>query len=558
MADLPRRPDPIDIPDAVAAPKSRHTIQLVWIVPLVAVLIGGWLAVKSILDKGPTITITLESADGIEAGKTKIKYKDVDVGLVSDVGFAKGTLRVLVTAELGKGTVPYLLDDARFWVARPRISGGTVSGLGTLLSGPYIGMDVGRKGRPTREFTALKEPPAFTSDMPGREFVLHTDNLGSVDVGSPIYFRRLQAGLVTGYELDKDGKGVTVRVFVNVPYDKFVTGNTRFWQASGIDMTLDARGVKIETQSVTAILIGGLAFETPLDSVDLPPAAAKAEFRLFANRADALKNPEQDAVKWILVFNESIRGLAVGAPVDFRGIELGYVTAIKVDLDRAERQVHMVIEVETFPSRMRVLDIASNKVLTEEQNRAFVDSLISNGLRGQLRSGNLLTGQLYVAVDIFPNAPKPKLLSKDPQREIPTIPNSLSELQSTLAGIAGKIQAFPLKEIGDDVRQTLQAATKMADAATKIIGRMDTEIAPEARAVLAEGREAIMEARKAIASAESVLKPDSPLSQDARDAMHELARTAAAFRVLADYLERHPEALISGKKDGSDKKEPSK
>ena len=174
--------------------------------------------------------------------------------------------------------------------------------------------------------------------------------------------------------------------------------------------------------------------------------------------------------------------------------------------------------------------------------------MIANGMRAQLRSGNLLTGQLYVAVDFFPNAPKPKLLSKEPQREIPTIPNSLSELQSTLAAIAAKVQAFPLKEIGNDVRQTLQAATGMAEAATKIMQRVDTEIAPEARAVLAEGREAIVEARRAIVSAENVLKPDSPLSQDARDAMHEIARTAAAFRVLADFLERHPEALISGKK----------
>ena len=374
MADAPRRPDPADFLDAVAAPKSRRTVQLVWIVPLIAVLIGGWLAVKSILDKGPTITITLESAEGIEAGKTKIKYKDVDVGLVNEVGFAKGTLQVVVTADLVKGTEPYLLDDARFWVARPRISGGTVSGLGTLLSGAYIGMDIGRKGRPKRDFAMLKEPPAFTSDVPGREFVLHNDNLGSLDVGSPIYFRRLQAGLVTGYELDKDGKGVTLKVFVNVPYDKFVTGNTRFWQASGIDMTIDARGVKIDTQSLTSILIGGLAFETPLDSVAMPPAAAKAEFRLFANRADALKNPEQDAVKWILVFNESIRGLAVGAPVDFRGIELGYVTAINVDLDRIQNQVHMVIEVQTFPSRLR--DVARRDLQRPKQRGSVIHATI--------------------------------------------------------------------------------------------------------------------------------------------------------------------------------------
>ena len=173
MADVPRRPHSTDIPRAVAVPKSKRSVQLVWLVPLIAVLIGGWLAVKSVIDKGPTITITFDTGEGIEAGKTKIKYRDVDVGLVTGVRFAPDVLRVVATAELDKQAEPYLRDDARFWVTRPRISGGNVSGLGTLLSGPYIGVDFGRKGQPKRDFIGLKEAPAFTSDTPGREFVLH-------------------------------------------------------------------------------------------------------------------------------------------------------------------------------------------------------------------------------------------------------------------------------------------------------------------------------------------------------------------------------------------------
>ena len=552
MADVPPSPDPTDFLEAVAAPKSRRTIQLVWIVPLIAVLIGGWLAVKSILDKGPTITLFFDTAEGLEAGKTKIKYKDVDIGLVNSVGFEPGTLRVRATAELGKGTEPYLLDDARFWVARPRISGGNVSGLGTLLSGPYIGMDIGKSGKPRREFTALTEPPALTSGAPGREFVLHTDTLGSLDVGSPIYFRHLQAGLVTAFELDKDGRGITVKVFVNAPYDKFVTGDTRFWQASGIDMTLDATGVRIETQSIVSILIGGLAFETPATYAELPPAPPRTEFNLFANRADALKNPDLNGTRRVMVFSESVRGLAVGAPLDFRGIEVGHVTAIRVARNIAERSVNMVVEAETFPGRMSTIDV-KERAFTEEERKAFNAGLIANGLRAQLRTGNLLTGQLYVALDFFPDAPKVKLLSNDPLREeIPTIRTSLSELQQTIATVATKINAFPVKEIGTDLRQTLQAATRMTEETTKVLQRVDSDITPQAR-------DAIVEARKAIAAAEIALKPDSPLSQDARDAMQEIARAAAAFRVLADYLERHPEVLISGKKDNSsDNKEQKK
>jgi len=557
MADAPRRPDPLDFPEAIAAPKSRTRIQFVWLVPLIAILIGAWLAGKAIFDRGPTITITFDTAEGLEAGKTKLKYKNVDVGLVKTVELSQDTKSVIVTAELPKQAEPYLRDDTRFWMVRARISGGTVTGLGTLLSGSYIGVDIGKAGKPRRDFVGLRQPPTFTSDTPGREFVLHTDNIGSLDVGSPVYFRRLQAGQVTGYELDKDGKAVTINVFVNSPYDKFVNGDTRFWQSSGLDVSLDANGVKIDTQSIVSILIGGLVFETPLESAESPPATAKAQFHLFANRAAALKNPETDVIQAVMRFNESVLGLAVGAPIDFRGINLGTITQISAEYDDAHHRFDMKVETEIYPQRMRPLGAGNSPVHTLEQRQELIDKMIARGLRAQLRTANLLTGQLYVALDVFPEAAKPEAAKIKPRPheavlEIPTIATSLSELQSTLASIATKINALPLEQIGKNVQQTLLSATKMTETATQLMLRVDTEIAPEARA-------ALVEARKAIASAEGALKPDSPLAQDARDTMLEVQRAAAAFRALADYLDRHPEALLRGKKDEvSNKKKESK
>ena len=543
MADVPRGGGLSDIPEAVPVRRSRLTSQLVWVVPLIAILIGSWIAIKSFLDKGPTVTITFTTAEGIEAGKTKVKYKDVDVGVVKNVTLSPDATHVIVIAQLMKEFEPYLLDDARFWLVQARISGGTVTGLGTLLSGSYIGADIGRSGKPRRDFVGLKQQPAFTSDVPGRLFMLHSDNLGSIDIGSPVFFRRLQAGQVTRYELDDDGKGVAIEVFINSPYDKFVTGNTRFWQASGLDVKLDPTGIRIDTQSIVSILIGGLAFETPIESADQAPAAANVAFRLFPTRNAALKNPEVEVIKWVLVFNESVRGLTVGAPVDFRGIEFGSVTAIRADWSETGRLANIVVEAEIYPARLRAHEdkpVVGND--QQQQHGTFVDDLITSGLRAQLRTGNLLTGQLYIAMDFFPNAPKIKWDSRQAVLRIPTMPSSQSELQSSIASIAAKIEAFPLEQIGVDLRQTLQSATKMTQTATRMMERVDSEITPEAR-------EAIVEARKAIASAQHVLKPDSPLSQDARDAMHEIQRAAAAVRVLADYLDRHPEALLNGKKE---------
>ncbi len=551
MVENTRRPDVSNVPEAVAVSKSRLAVQLVWLIPFIAVLIGGWLVIKSFLDSGPTIQITFETAEGLEPGKTKLKYKDVDIGLVKTVRLSSDTTRVVVTAEMTKEAEPYLLDDARFWLVRARISGGTVTGLGTLLSGSYIGVDIGRTGQPRREFVGLKQPPAFTADVPGRKFALHTDTLGSIDIGSPVFFRRLQAGQVTRYELDKDGKGVTIEVFIHAPYERFVTGNTRFWQASGLDVKLDSTGIRVDTQSIVSILIGGLAFETPLETAELPPAAANTRFNLFPTRNAAFKNPETEVIKWEFVFNESVRGLAVGAPLDFRGIEFGSVTAIRVEWSETGRPLNIVVEAEVYPARLRAHEEEEPAAMSEEQRQAFVEGLVASGLRAQLRTGNLLTGQLYVAMDFFPNAPKLKWASAGAVLKMPTMPSSQNELQASVASIAAKLNAFPLEQIGADLRHTLRAATRMAETANKVMQRVDNEIAPEAR-------EAISEARQAIAAAQNVFKPDSPLAQDAHDAMREVQRAAAAFRSLADYLDRHPEALIRGKKPAADPKKAKK
>lgn len=538
MGEPPHKSELPDIPEAVAAPKSARSIQLVWLIPLVAVLVGGWIAVKSILDRGPEITISFDTAEGLEAGKTKIKFKDVEVGLVSSVVLSEDLKRVIVTADFVKGAERHLVDDTRFWVVRPRVTGGDVSGLGTLLSGAYIGMDIGKSGRSTRHFTALKTPPVFAFEVPGREFVLRSSDLGSLDPGAPVYFRRIQVGQIVSHALDKDGKGVTLKLFVNAPYDRYVTADTRFWQASGFDVTLDASGVKIHTQSLVSMLSGGLAFETPAESAALPPAAAGAEFRLFANRAEAMINPDAIVMKTVMVFRETVRGLVRGAPIDFRGIVVGEVTAIKVELDPATLHITIPVEVNIYPARLRTRLVKGKEspVLSEPQRREFLNAMMGQGLRAQLRTGNLLTGQLFIALDFFPNAPKIKTTLDGDAFEIHTIPSGLTELQETIASITKKIQDLPLGEIATDLRQTLQSATKL-------IQHFETDLTPEVRA-------AIVDARKALAATERAVATAAPLQQDAQEAMRELARAAQAFRILADYLERHPEALIQGKKEG--------
>src|SRR5215472_1149318 len=246
MAD-PQTPSG-SIPESRAVARKKTRLSLVWIIPIVATVVGLWVAVTRIRSEGPKITIVFQSAEGLEAGKTKINYRGVDIGTISAIRLSQDHERVIATAQMAPRTEVFLVEDTRFWVVRPRISGANVTGLGTLISGAYIGVEIGSSSKSKREFVALETPPVVTGDVPGRFFVLKTPNLGSLDLGTPLFFRRLQVGQVAGYQLDQDGRLFTLLVFVRTPYEHYVTPNTRFWQASGIDVSLSANGLSVQTQ----------------------------------------------------------------------------------------------------------------------------------------------------------------------------------------------------------------------------------------------------------------------------------------------------------------------
>jgi paraquat-inducible protein B len=540
MSEMPQEPELFDIPEAVPEPKKRFSLQLVWLIPIVAAIIGGTLAVKTYLQKGPTITITFKTGDGLEAGKTKIKYKDVEVGLVKDVTIAKDITHVIATAELKKEVTPYLVEDTKFWVVRPRISGGSVTGLATLMGGSYIGVDVGTSKQPQRTFTGLEVAPAVAMDVPGSRFQLHSADLGSLDIGSPLYFRRIKVGQVVSYELDQDGKGVTFKVFVAAPYDKYVRANTRFWNASGVDLTLDANGLKLDTQSLMSILIGGIAFQTLDEGGEAAPTGSNTAFTLFATRDEAMKNRDTISQSFAMIFKESVRGLSPGAPVDFRGVTVGEVSGIHVEHDTRTKEINILVDMRFYPERLRSRAVGA--VPDPKEYRAILNEMVAHGLRAQLKSGNMLTGQLIVALDFFPNAPKANVNWATNPPQFPTTPGSLVELQATLMQIAKKLEKLPLDETVADVRKALQSLDVTLKDADKLVKRMNAEVVPEVRMTLEE-------ARKTLGAAKQTLSADAPLQQDLRETLRELARTAQSLRVLTDYLERHPESLIRGKQE---------
>ncbi len=534
------------LPQARAVRPHRWVPSLIWLVPLLAAAIGLSLFIKSLSERGPEITITFLKAEGLEAGKTQVKYKDVDIGQVTSVRLSDDKTRAVAVVRLDKQAASFAVQGSRFWVVRPRVGAGGVSGLGTLFSGSYLGVDAGTSEERQTEFVGLEVPPPVTADVPGKRFVLKSSNLGSVDMGSPIYYRRLQAGQVIGFQLDETGRAVDVLVFINAPYDRYVTEDTRFWHASGLEIQVGASGLNVDTQSLASLVAGGLAFQEPPDTELGAPAPEQFRFNLAENQAEAMKN-EAGAITAVAYFPQSLRGLSVGAPIDFRGVEVGEVVDIDMRYDREKRNFIQPVTVKIYPDRFFTRDT--------KDGRKLLDGMVQRGFRAQLRQANLLTGQLYVALDFFPKAPAVKVDPNSATLVLPTMGGGLDELQAAVEDIVGKIRKIPFDEIGNNLNGTLsrlnretlvelnrtlaQARSTLSQAETTI-GRVDRELTPEAKAVLSE-------ARQTLNGASAALSPDAPLQGDVRDTLRELQRTARSLRNVADYLERHPEALLRGK-----------
>ncbi len=542
--------NPDDLPQATIERSKRFRISIVWIIPILAAVVAIGIGIQRIRNEGPKITIIFKGAAGIEAGKTFIKYKDVNIGLVSAVQLTDDFTKVLVTAQIDKHAEGLIVQDAKFWVVQPQVSLSGVSGLSTLLSGQYIGFQAGTSHERARSFTALDEPPLIT-DQPGRVFKLNAATLGSVGVGAPVYYRSVSVGEVAAYQLAADGRSIQITVFINAPYDQYVTTETRFWNASGIRVTAGANGVDIQTESLVSVLVGGLAFDVPIFRPTGKPAAANAEFALYQDQTTAMTQPDALERRFVLYFNESLRGLKVGAPVTLFGLTVGQVAEVGLSFDPKASafrpRVVITFVPERIASRLSEADRAKQKSFlgtNSEGRQRLVRSLVEeHGLRARLETGSLLTGDLYVAFEYVPNAPKVKIDWSQEPLELPVVSGGLASLEAKLDSILSKIDAMPLAAIGAEVKNAIASLNQTLKQTDALIARVDAEWVPEGTKTMETLHQAIADADR------SLLGKEAPAAQDLHDTLQELTRAARAVRVFVDYLDRHPEALIRGKKE---------
>ncbi len=518
---------------------DRRRLSLVWLIPLVAVLAAAWLGYRSYTQQGPLVAISFQTADGLEAGKTRVRFKDLDVGLVEAIELRPDLTGVKVRARLVAHVAEYLNENTRFWVVRPRLSGGEISGLGTLVGGAYIGVDLSSGGKPQSVFEGLETPPIITATDPGRTFTLRVAALGSLSVGSPVQYRGIEVGRVIGYEL-QEPYGVSIKVFVHAPHDERVGANTRFWNASGVQLSLDAAGVRLNTDSLVSMLLGGIAFGVPVQAEVGERASEGAEFPLYPSQQAALERVYERRQDWRLAFAGSVRGLLPGAPVELRGIRIGEVKEVRLELDTTGRPTQIPVTISIEPDRLGITEGASadGKLLPPE--RELWNQLVRNGLRGQLKTGNLITGALYVDLDFYPDDPPREIDWAAVTPELPTVLAPLDELR----GLLSRLSRLPLDRMGEDLSQSLEALRETMQTTNVLMERLDRETVSELNKTLEQ-------TRRTLISAEKVLSPNSALQSEAHRVLQELGSAARSFRIMADYLERHPEAIIRGKGAGT-------
>jgi paraquat-inducible protein B len=547
----------------VTAGASRRRLALIWLIPIVAAAIALWLGYKTLSERGSTIAITFRSADGLESGKTRIMHKNVELGVVERVELSPDLSHVVVTARMHKWAEPELTTGTHFWVVRPRLSAAGVSGLETLVSGSYIELDPG-KGEPAYEFAGLEEPPVVRADVPGREFLLTATKLGNIGPGSPVFFRGLKVGEVLGYKMGGIDAPLVIHVFVNAPYDKFVYDGSHFWNASGISLKAGAAGFKLQVESLQAVLAGGVVFETLAKARAGQPSKEDHVFTLYDDLDSVQEAGYTTKTVYQIHFDGSVHGLEAGAPVELRGIQIGRVTDVHAEFDAHDFSLRVPVTIELETQRIQLVGTEPNS----EEGRHILDQLVQRGLRAQLRSASLITGQLMVMLDFFPDAPKAAISHDGLHPELPSVPSDFENIMRSVNLLLERMANLPLDQVVADLRSTLQGMQKIANApelmqslkslnetlsaARQLAGNTNAQMGPllaTLRRTASAAEAAFRQAGLTMASANDGFGQGSRFHHDLDDLLGQLKDAARSIRLLADYLEQHPEALVRGKAD---------
>jgi paraquat-inducible protein B len=544
--------------------ETRRRFSPIWLIPIVTVLIAAYLAWDTLSKRGPLITITFENAEGLVAGQAQVKFKEVTMGQVQGIELSPDLTHVTVTARMNPESERLLTEHAQFWVVKPRLFAGNISGLETVLSGSYVQiLPSTAPGKSQRKFTGLENPPVLQTTTPGRDFHLKADRLGSINLGSPVFYRGLTVGEVLGYDIGDMADSVTIHAFVRAPFDKYVREESHFWNASGVSLQVGAEGVRLQVESLRALLLGGIAFETPDGLPVAPVTDPNFTWPLFADQATADAAGYTRRLQAVAYFPGAVDGLGVGSPVTLRGIRIGQVTGVKLEYDRASDSIVVPVRFEVEPDRVALSQEAMTRTPLENAR-----SLVARGMRAQVQTANLLTGQKAIALEFIPDAAPAEVRVQDGLLVIPAVPDQFNGIIQSATALMAKLTRMPFDQIGDNLntmlaglsktvngpefRQTLTSLQAAMLAAKDTLNSINAGVGPAVKRlpeIAAGAQDAVNQANRLLKSVDSGYGDNSKFYRNLDRLLVQANDMAQSLRVLSDILARHPEALIRGRPD---------
>jgi paraquat-inducible protein B len=558
MSDSPSPPnrvprDPPNPPVPEAEVKHSWWFGWIWLLPIAAVAIVTYLGIGAWTSRGPTVHVIFASAPGVKTSDTKVRFQGQEVGEVEAVTMQRDLKHTDVQISLRSQLAGHLGPGTRFWIEGGSVSLNDLSALKTLIAGPYIGIEP-RDGKPTRHFTGLQTKPELTGHETGRRYRLHEPKLGTISAGSPVLHLGINVGHVISTRMAPDGDGVDVEAFVQAPYDRLVHAGTRFWDASAIQFSSGGRGPHLEFASLPALVSGAVAFLTPDTAKNTPVAAADAAFQLYQGKDDAENAPTSAALAYQAVFSNPSGTLPSGAPVMLAGERIGAVGRSELIYDGADGKLVLHAQLMLEPSLMPIQNVSGSP---RARMDAMLGRLIAQGLRAGLETSPPVIGGRQVALSFVPNSRRASL-GAGPDPTIPTTSGgSIDALVAQASQAVAKVNAMPLEQIGDNLRQTTERLAKLStspqvtdalrrvNAAVTNLQRVSASMDHDVPPALAKLTQALQSARQLIGSGQEV--GNQPQTSSLPATLFEVRRAAQSIRELADTLDRNPQALLTGR-----------
>lgn len=544
-----------DLPEAEI--REQRWPSPVWLIPLTALLIGGWLLFQTWYQKGPIIIVQFNSAEGIESGKTEVRYKAVSVGKVKKLRLSDDLQHIEAELELSREIGRHLGSDARFWIVSPRIGRSGISGLSTFFSGTYVGMDPGTNTDDHTFYQGEERPPVIAPSENGRRFFLVSDSLGSMDVGAPVFYKQLQVGEVIDYKLLSDKNQVRLEIFIRDPYYDFVHNDSRFWNASGAEFRLGASGAEFRMESLISLLVGGIAFDTPRSLTSGSISTEGQEFVLYRNFASAKEKQYSHQLYYVMYFNGSVRGLAVDSPVEFQGIPVGRVEKIELSLNRNTQAVRIPVLVSIQPQQF-------DADIQPEAAETLMRSLVKKGLRARLETASLLTGQKLITLGMEHDPSPGEIVKTQFYAEFPTTGSALDDLplmatavmgslQDTLDGIRKLVNSGKLDKVADRTNAVLGEAEQAMRAARQALQNVDSQTLPTFNRnldrITQDMSQTLQKIQSSLGHLDRLTAQNSPTQYQLQEMLEEVTAASRSVRSLTETLQRQPTSWLRGKKE---------